>query len=209
MVEAYQRSLFEEGAIVGGQAFGRGLLHVELGDGAWVEHCEEWVAGAGELFDRLTESVPWKAEERPMYDRVVAVPRLVAFYGEDDPPAEPVLADLRSALNTRYGDGPAGPLRSTGLCLYRDNRDSVAWHGDRIARNSSDPTIVAIVSLGVRRRLLLRRRQGGPSRRFELGGGDLLVMGGTCQRTWEHAVPKSRRPSGPRISVQFRSAGAA
>ena len=34
--------------------------------------------------------------------------------------------------------------------------------------------------------------------------GDLLVMGGTCQRTWEHAVPKTARPTGPRISIQFR-----
>ncbi len=99
------------------------------------------------------------------------------------------------ALNDRYGLGPAGPLRTVGICLYRDGRDSVAWHGDRIGRRRDGDTLVAIVSLGSRRRFLLRPRGGGPSRRFELGGGDLLVMGGSCQRTWEHSVPKTSRPS--------------
>ena len=71
--------------------------------------------------------------------------------------------------------------------------------------------MVAIVSLGAPRRLLLRPRAGGgngaPRAAFTLAAGDLLVMGGSCQRTWEHAVPKTRRPVGPRISVQFRPRG--
>ena len=74
--------------------------------------------------------------------------------------------------------------------------------------------MVAIVSLGTPRALLLRPRRvkrdgevGGPSLRFEVGHGDLLVMGGSCQRTWEHAVPKTTQAAGPRISVQFRPRG--
>ena len=66
---------------------------------------------------------------------------------------------------------------------------------------------MAIVSLGAPRQLALRPRGGGPSRRVALGPGDLLVMGGSCQRTWDHAVPKTARPVGPRISVQFRPRG--
>jgi len=99
------------------------------------------------------------------------------------------------------------PFRTAGLCLYRDGRDSVAWHGDTIGRGKTEDTMVAIVSLGSPRALTLRPRGGGPARRYELGHGDLIVMGGSCQRTWEHAVPKTARPVGPRISVQFRPRG--
>jgi alkylated DNA repair dioxygenase AlkB len=65
------------------------------------------------------------------------------------------------------------------------------------------------VSFGSPRTLLLRPRTGGPSSAFALGHGDLLVMGGSCQRTWEHAVPKTSKPVGPRVSVQFRPHGVA
>src|ERR1700722_8413756 len=106
-----------------------------------------------------------------------------------------------------YRGERAAPFRTTGICLYRTGDDSVAWHGDTIGRRSHDETLVAIVSLGAPRRLLLRPKGGGRGHRFSLGHGDLLVMGGTCQRTWEHSVPKTARPAGPRISVQFRSAG--
>jgi alkylated DNA repair dioxygenase AlkB len=99
------------------------------------------------------------------------------------------------------------PPRTAGLCLYRDGRDSVAWHGDTTGRGSTEDTVVAIVSLGAPRALLLRPRGGGPALRHDLGHGDLLVMGGSCQRTWEHAVPKTARAAGPRISVQFRPPG--
>ena len=93
------------------------------------------------------------------------------------------------------------------MCLYRDGRDSVAWHGDTIGRGRSEDTMVAIVSLGSAREFLLRPRGGGTTIRHRLGHGDLIVMGGSCQRTWEHAVPKTTRPVGPRISVQFRPRG--
>jgi len=91
--------------------------------------------------------------------------------------------------------------------MYLDGRDSVAWHGDTIGRGATQDTVVAIVSLGAPRALALRPRRGGPAIRYDLGHGDLLVMGGSCQRTWEHAVPKTTRATGPRISVQFRPRG--
>jgi alkylated DNA repair dioxygenase AlkB len=138
---------------------------------------------------------------------VVAVPRLLCFYSEDAALPDPVLTAAREALNAHYGAELGEPFLTAGLCLYRDGRDSVAWHGDTIGRGQTEDTMVAIVSLGTPRALLLRPRSGGASRRFEVGHGDLLVMGGSCQRTWEHSVPKTSQAVGPRISVQFRPRG--
>jgi alkylated DNA repair dioxygenase AlkB len=178
-----------------------------LAHGAWVDVRPGWLAGSGAVFGRLLQAVPWRAEKRHMYDKMVDVPRLLCFYGEDAPLPDAVLTDALSALNAHYGPELGEPFRTAGLCLYRDGRDSVAWHGDTIGRGKREDTMVAILSLGTPRALLLRPRSGGPSRRYELGHGDLLVMGGSCQRTWEHAVPKTSRPAGPRISVQFRPHG--
>lgn len=180
----------------------------DLGSGAWVDVHPGWLEGADELFTALAEGVPWQAEKRKMYDRVVAVPRLLSYYREDVPLPHPALAAARDALSRHYLHELREPFRTAGLCFYRDGRDSVAWHGDTIGRGSSEDTMVAILSLGTPRILALRPRGGGaPALRYEVGHGDLLVMGGSCQRTWEHAVPKSARPLGPRISVQFRPRG--
>src|ERR1700722_18549687 len=136
-----------------------------LARGAWVDFCPGWLAGSAEVFARLVESVPWRAEQRRMYDRVVAVPRLLCFYGEDAPLPDPALTAARDALDAHYGPELGEPFRTAGLCLYRDGRDSVAWHGDTIGRGSSQDTIVAIVSLGTARPLLLRPRPGLGARR--------------------------------------------
>ena len=186
---------------------GPSVRRTPLAHGAWVDLRPGWLTGSGAVFGRLAETVPWRAEKRHMYDKVVAVPRLLCFYGEDAALPDPVLTAAREALNAHYGAELGEPFLTAGLCLYRDGRDSVAWHGDTIGRGQTEDTMVAIVSLGTPRALLLRPRSGGASRRFEVGHGDLLVMGGSCQRTWEHAVPKTSQPSGPRISVQFRPRG--
>jgi alkylated DNA repair dioxygenase AlkB len=183
------------------------VRRVPLAGGAWVDLRPGWLAGSGAVFARLAETVPWRAERRHMYDRVVDVPRLLCFYGEDEPLPDPVLTAARQALNAHYGAELGEPFRTAGLCLYRDGRDSVAWHGDRYGRGSREDTMVAILSLGAPRAFALRPRGGGASRRYEVGHGDLLVMGGSCQRTWEHAVPKTAQAVGPRISVQFRPRG--
>jgi alkylated DNA repair dioxygenase AlkB len=180
------------------------VVRTDLGHGAWIDVGRAWLVDADSLFDRLLPTVEWQAERRPMYDRVVDVPRLMHFYDGGVLLPDPALHQAREALVERYRDDVGGPFCTAGLCLYRDGRDSVAWHGDRIGRGATEDTLVAIISLGSTRRFLLRPRGGGHARRFELAGGDLLVMGGSCQRTWEHAVPKTARPVGPRISVQFR-----
>jgi alkylated DNA repair dioxygenase AlkB len=202
-----QPSLLDLGAEPAIGELGSSVRRAVLGRGAWLDVRPGWLAGADALFERLADVVPWRGERRQMYDRVVDVPRLLCFYGEDDALPDPVLGAARQALNERYRAELAEEFLTAGLCLYRDGRDSVAWHGDTIGRGSTEDTMVAILSLGTPRPLLLRPRGGGRAIRHDVGHGDLVVMGGSCQRTWEHAVPKTARPVGPRISVQFRPRG--
>ncbi|WP_093723554.1 alpha-ketoglutarate-dependent dioxygenase AlkB [Streptomyces sp. DI166] len=184
-----------------------GVTRTGLGRGAWIDVLPGWLGGADALFERLAAEVPWRAERRKMYDQVVDVPRLLAFYGAEDPLPHPVLTEARDALTAHYARELGEPFTTAGLCYYRDGRDSVAWHGDRIGRGAREDTLVAIVSVGEPRDLLLRPVGGGESVRRPLGHGDLIVMGGSCQRTWEHAIPKTSRATGPRISIQFRPRG--
>ncbi|TKS99230.1 alpha-ketoglutarate-dependent dioxygenase AlkB [Streptomyces lasalocidi] len=185
-----------------------GIRRTVLGAGAWIDVLPGWLTGSDALFEQLAEDVPWREERRQMYDNVVAVPRLLAFYGAEDPLPHPVLDEVRAALSAHYAEELGEPFVTAGLCHYRDGRDSVAWHGDRIGRGARQDTMVAILSVGAPRDLLLRPAHGGGQTvRRPLGHGDLIVMGGSCQRTWEHCVPKSTRASGPRISVQFRPRG--
>lgn len=184
-----------------------GIRRTELGHGAWIDVLPGWLGGSDALFEQLASEVPWRAERRKMYDHVVDVPRLLAFYGVDDVLPHPVLAEAREALSAHYAEELGEPFTTAGLCLYRDGRDSVAWHGDRIGRGAREDTMVAILSVGAPRDLLLRPMRGGDTVRRPLGHGDLIVMGGSCQRTWEHSIPKTTRAAGPRISVQFRPHG--
>ena len=174
-----------------------------LSHGAWVDVQRNWLHEADDVFSTLVARVPWRAERREMYDAVVDVPRLVHTYLGGDPLPHPALTLARTALSEHYLPELGEPFVTAGCCYYRDGRDSVAWHGDTIGRGRTADTMVAIVSVGDPRRLLLRPRGGGASIALTMGHGDLVVMGGSCQRTWEHAVPKVAH-SGPRISVQFR-----
>lgn len=173
----------------------RDLRRRELGSGAWLDLVPGWVDGAGALFQAVLAAASWAEHHRPMYDRVLLEPRLTTRAWDDHPP---VVHEMAAALGRRY----RRDLAVVSANLYRDGRDSVAWHGDRVGRQRDD-TVVAIVSLGSPRRFLLRPTTGGRSLRFTPAAGDLLVLGGTVQRTWQHAVPKVAR-AGPRISLMFR-----
>jgi alkylated DNA repair dioxygenase AlkB len=201
---ARQGSLFDRGDTAEPRAGDSFVARTDLGQGAWIDVGRDWLAAADALFDRLFHAVEWRAERRPMYDRIVDVPRLMHFYDAGESLPDPALDQVRDALVDQYRHEVGGPFSTAGLCLYRDGRDSVAWHGDRIGRGATADTLVAIISLGATRRMLLRPRRGGRARRYALGPGDLLVMGGSCQRTWDHAIPKTTQPVGPRISIQFR-----
>ena len=192
-----QLGLFDDRAIhPAGEGFAA-LARIRLDARAWVEHRPGWLAGHEALFDALRQGIEWRTERRAMYDAFVEVPRLTATI-PDDGPCPPALGRARRALERHY----RRRFESVRLAWYRDGRDSVAMHGDRIGRRIAD-TIVAILSLGAPRRFLLKPAAGGRSHRFDLGDGDLLVMGGACQRTWRHGIPKVRS-AGPRISIQFR-----
>jgi alkylated DNA repair dioxygenase AlkB len=207
MSMTWQSSLLDLGSEPALGGLGSSVRRTTLSHGAWLDVAPGWLTGADALFERLADAVPWRGERRQMYDRVVDVPRLLCFYGAGEVLPDPVLEAARRALSEHYRAELGEEFVTAGLCLYRDGRDSVAWHGDTIGRGSTEDTMVAIVSLGTPRPLLLRPRGGGPAIRHEVGHGDLIVMGGSCQRTWEHAVPKTARPVGPRISVQFRPRG--
>lgn len=206
-IPCWQPSLLDGGASglengeVGFDPSFAGLVRDELDHGAWVDRVPGWVRGADALFDRLLTNCGWQQHTMWMYEQRVTEPRLTVRYdlADDELPAK-LLAPMAEALSARYGV----TFTQVGANLYRDGADSVAWHGDRVARELEEAT-VALVCLGQPRPFKLRPRGGGRSHRYLPGRGDLLVMGGSCQRTWEHSVPKVRA-AGPRMSVQFRHA---
>ena len=178
-----------------------GAMRVALDETAWVEHVPGWVRGAEALFEDVVAHAPWEHRTVRMYDRMVDEPRLTAWYGRALVDAEhpAIFTEMIAALRARYDR----VFDSVGAALYRDGRDSVAWHGDRVDPTLVEP-VVAIVSLGSARTLRMRARwRRGETRPFHLFPGDLFVMGGTTQSSWEHAVPKVAR-AGARVSVQFR-----
>jgi alkylated DNA repair dioxygenase AlkB len=204
-VAAWQPSLLGDGVEVGFDAGFSGAARRHLDGGAWVDAMPGWVTGGDLLFDEVLAAAPWAHHDRWMYERMVAEPRLTTHVWDAAPQ---VLHEMGRALSERYGL----ELPVISANLYRDGDDSVAWHGDRIGR-VRDETVVAMLSLGSPRRFLLRPKKGGggaaraqgggASVRFVPASGDVLVLGGTCQRTWEHCVPKCAS-AGPRISVMWR-----
>jgi alkylated DNA repair dioxygenase AlkB len=173
------------------------LAREHIGAGAWLDYAQHAVAGHMQLFEHLRQTTRWHEGEERMYDKTLKMPRLYAVLPEDAP-VHPVLEEARSALEQRYGVS----FPRLTLALYRDGRDSVAWHGDRVARRMQE-TFVATLSVGAARKFLLRPYGGGASIGRTLGCGDLLVMGGTCQRTWQHSIPKLAHAE-PRIAIMFR-----
>ena len=196
---AWQPSLFGQGEAWPDPDFS-GLVRHQLDDTAWVDHVAGWLRGADTLFEQLMSSAQWEATTQELYGKVVVTPRLVARWAApaDLASLPPVVGRMRELLGHRYGRS----FDSVGANLYRNGRDSVAWHGDHIPPRIIDP-VVATVSLGHPRRFLMRPRLGRTELSLALGMGDLVVMGGSSQRTWLHAVPKVAA-AGPRISVAYR-----
>jgi len=186
-----------------GELHGR-VRRIVLDNGAWIDIRPEWVANSDELFERLALGVPWHADKREMFERVVAVPRLVSWFGAGATFPDPILSTAQARLNEYYRAPAEQTLITAGLCFYRTGDDSVAWHGDRVGSAINRDTMVAIVSVGAARTLSIRPKGGGDTLKFPLGHGDLIVMGGSAQRTYEHAILKTRQALGPRISIQFR-----
>jgi alkylated DNA repair dioxygenase AlkB len=193
-IESLQPSLFGDGPPTPDAGFGD-LSRLDLDHESWVDLAPGWLAGDASLYDALVESVPWEQPEVRMYERKVRTPRLV---GSVDANSDPALGKMIELLSERY----AIRMDRVSAGWYRTGSDSVAWHGDRIARERPH-SIVATVSLGGPRRFLIRPKGGGESTAFDLGRGDLVVMGGACQRLWEHTIPKVATAQ-PRIALMFR-----
>lgn len=186
---------------------------IELAGGAWVDHLSGWLTGSDAVLAELLDTLSWQQRTVWMYERYVDEPRLSAWWRSDHGPEPlPILAEVRHALDARYGVS----FDSIGFNLYRNGDDSVAWHGDTKGPPVPNP-VIAILSVGTPRPLRLRPRREthelgvdtgarGEAFGIALGDGDLFVMGGTCQRTWEHAVPKVRHAE-PRMSITYRHSG--
>src|SRR5690242_1609138 len=209
MTLAHQPSMWDLAGEAALTPLAGSVVRHELSRGAWADHLPGWVTGSDAVLEVLLGDIGWRADRRQMYEREVAVPRLLRWYGGREQLPHPLLTEAREALNRHYAAELGERFVTAGMCLYRDGRDSVAWHGDRIGRGRAADTMVAILSLGETRKLQLRPETGipGSTQTFALGHGDLVVMGGSCQRTWQHAIPKSTTPCGPRISVQLRPRG--
>ena len=173
-----------------------GIRRTELGEKAWVDHLPNWLKGHQKLFETLKETTRWRNQQRQMYDQVIEVPRLIARL-PDDGPGHPLISQMAETLSGCYGVG----FDSIMLAWYRDGQDSVAWHGDKLKFKAK--AHVATVSTGSPRTFRIRLLSGGPSYDYSLGWGDLLVMGGSCQQTSEHTVPKVNAAD-PRITIMFR-----
>jgi alkylated DNA repair dioxygenase AlkB len=198
---AWQPSLFDGGPLVLDFDY-TGLRRIQLDARSWVDYCPGWLSGSDIVFDALSGEARWQQRTVHMYDRMLPEPRLTAGWSTDaeDDALPPTLREMADTLTVRY----AVEFDRIWVNLYRDGKDSVAWHGDRNRLVMTRP-LVATVSLGARRKFLLRQR--GTSRalhRLEPGHGDLVVMGGECQAEWEHTVPKTKQPVGARMSVTIR-----
>ncbi|MGD2043232.1 MAG: alpha-ketoglutarate-dependent dioxygenase AlkB [Acidimicrobiia bacterium] len=188
------QSLFGSGQVGFDDSFTQ-LRRIDLDHQAWIDYSPMWLSGDRTLFDALVDRAEWDQPIVRMYDREVRTPRLVA---KISPNIHPVIPQLIEILSIRYDV----QLDQVSVGWYRDGHDSVAFHGDRIAREMPEAT-VATVSLGGARTFHIRPKEGGRSHTFSLGHGDLVVMGGSCQRTWEHSIPKMASAQ-PRIALMFR-----
>lgn len=196
----FQGSLFS--TATGADGFDRsfaGIERIELAQAAWIDRQPGWASDPDDLFLTALEALEWREGVERIRGMEVARPRLVSSFGRGElPPGFEVVGEMSEALSDRYG----ARLDRITCNLYRDGKDSVAWHGDRIARDLAEAT-VAILSLGEPRPFRVRPKGGGTSLGWASGRGDLIVMGGSCQRTHDHSIPKVSR-AGPRIAVMFR-----
>lgn len=187
------------------------MERIELTDGAYLELDRSWLADPDALFATLQREVPFEARPIKLFGREVMQPRLVAWIGDasavytysglrhEPQPWTPTLASLRVELEAR-----TGLAFNSVLCnLYRDGRDSVGWHADNEPELGLDP-IVASLSLGASRRFQLRHRTSDCKLALTMTHGSLLLMRGTTQRFYRHAVPKEPRLHEPRINLTFR-----
>jgi len=196
---AAQLNLFDTETVAVDASFSS-AKRIWLDPTSWIDFVPGWLSGSDMLFASLRDSVAWEQRERWMYTRNVIEPRLTAEYADVADSPDDYLQIVARTLSMRY----EVRYRRVWMNLYRDNRDGTSWHADRLAKQEHE-AIIAVLSLGAARRFLIRPITGGHSTVLAPAGGDLVVMGGRCQRDWQHSVPKQKTPAGPRISLNFQS----
>jgi alkylated DNA repair dioxygenase AlkB len=171
---------------------------IQLDDTSWVEHVPGWLGGDAELMATLMEQAAWEQRSRWMYTRMVTEPRLTAEYPVIDSASQPALRYLTEVLSAHFRQ----PYARLWMNWYRDNNDGTGWHADRPVSKLAE-AVVPVLSLGAARRFLIRPQGGGASTAIVANGGDLVVMGGRCQKDYQHCVPKQKQPARPRLSLNF------
>jgi alkylated DNA repair dioxygenase AlkB len=162
---------------------------------------------ADALFTWLRSEVPWRQETV----RGNPLPRLNAWFADAGLRYSysglshlgsgwlPHLAEIKQEVEAASG----ASFNSLLLNLYRDGKDSIGLHTDAEPELGENP-VVATVSFGSERTFVLKHRATKETLNYRLGHGSLLVMGGTLQHHWLHAVPKTEELVGERISLTFR-----
>jgi len=165
------------------------------------------------VFDALRRSIDWSQEDILIFGRPRRVPRLVAWHGDADAGYtysgafhEPLpWTDQLRAIQARVEQLCGHRFNSVLLNLYRDGRDGMGWHADDEPELGRNP-VIASVSFGATRRFRLRHRRNVVEPvTLPLTNGSLLLMAGTLQHHWVHAVPKTAAPVGERINLTFRT----
>lgn len=187
---------------------GAPVVRTELAQSSWVDLVHGFVPNATEVFGEIHDQVAWGQTEVLRYDKYVPEARLGAGVRAD---SHPVLRQTDLHLRSRY----RVPFTGVAAILYRTGADFQGLHSDREMR-WLDETAIAILVLGERRPFVLRPRGDNiPVERVPSGShpddivlmpgeGDLLVMGGACQREWLHGVPAAPGVERARISLTWR-----
>ncbi len=175
------------------------------------ELLNDWLPDSEGWYERLRRDLEWRSQEILLFGKPVLQPRLMDWYADPDvtyrysgltlaPKAwPPVLRELRVRLEAHCGAG----FNSVLCNAYRDGQDSMGWHADDEPELGPLP-LIASLNFGATRRFRIRPKGGGASVGVELQSGSLLLMSGRSQADYQHAVPKTRRPVGPRINLTFR-----
>lgn len=164
------------------------------------------------IFSDLYNTTDWKQEVTKLFGKQVNLPRLTAWYGDTGKSycyskirMEPILwtptlikikSKIEDLINTQFN--------SVLLNLYRDGKDSVAWHSDDEPELGENP-VIASVSFGATRRFMFRNKiQKELKYEIDLTHGSFLLMMGATQHCWQHQIPKTNRLMQPRINLTFR-----
>ncbi|MCP8687960.1 alpha-ketoglutarate-dependent dioxygenase AlkB family protein [Marinobacterium sedimentorum] len=165
------------------------------------------------LLAALDAGIQWRQDRIRLFGREHAIPRLQQFQGEpglhyrysglllETKPWHPLIEQLRRRIKALE---PA-PFNCVLLNLYRDGNDSMGWHSDDEPELGPNP-VIASLSLGQPRRFVLRHRQDRQQPKIELllDDGSLLLMRGSTQHHWQHALPRTRSICRPRLNLTFR-----